>query len=69
LARTADIALAVGLLLLYAAYGEADITSINEAARAGIVPAVAVFGSGMSGHRCSVTVGSAASSWLAGRCD
>jgi len=41
-ARTADIALAVGLLLLYAAYGEADITSINEAARAGIVPAVAV---------------------------
>nr|WP_245540888.1 proton-conducting transporter membrane subunit [Octadecabacter antarcticus] len=41
-ARAADIALAVGLLLLYRAYGVFDIAAINAAARTGFVPPAAV---------------------------
>lgn len=41
-ARAADFALTVGFVLLYAAYGGSDITSINEAARSGMIPAMAV---------------------------
>lgn len=41
-ARAADIALAAGLLLLYATYSVSDIASINAAARAGFIPPVAV---------------------------
>jgi len=42
-ARATDIALAIGLVLLYVAYGESDITSINEAARAGSIPIAVLF--------------------------
>ncbi len=42
-ARAANIALVASLVLLYAAYGESDITLINEAARAGSVPIAALF--------------------------
>ena len=41
-ARAAVLTLAVGLLLLYGAYGASDIASINAAARAGFVPPAAV---------------------------
>ncbi|MFT5945340.1 MAG: NAD(P)H-quinone oxidoreductase subunit 5 [Yoonia sp.] len=40
--RVTNIALAAGLLLLYAAYGGSDIASINTAARAGVVPTTAI---------------------------
>ena len=42
-ARGADMALAVGLLLLYMTYGETDIAAINDAARSGFIPTAAVF--------------------------
>ncbi len=42
ISRVAHTALAVGFLLLYAAYGESEIALINEAARAGVIPAAAI---------------------------
>ena len=42
-ARVANIALAAGLMLLYAAYGTSNIADINAAARAGDIPVAALF--------------------------
>jgi NAD(P)H-quinone oxidoreductase subunit 5 len=42
-ARVANIALAAGLMLLYAAYGTSNIADINAAARAGDIPVTALF--------------------------
>ncbi|MEH6647223.1 proton-conducting transporter transmembrane domain-containing protein [Sulfitobacter sp.] len=42
-ARSADVALAAGLMLVYAAYGTISIPDINAAARAGDIPVTALF--------------------------
>jgi NAD(P)H-quinone oxidoreductase subunit 5 len=43
-ARSADVALAAGLMLVYAAHGTTSIPDINAAARAGDIPVPALFG-------------------------
>ncbi len=44
--RVADVALALGLLLLFVTYGESEIATINAAARAGFVPPAVLIATG-----------------------